>query len=171
MTTRAPAVLTNENHWKIFAYYLYSWRNDQDTLFFSDKENCKEYLSRLRGLWYLAVRLPERRCHFIGHWENKFANWVSTLRVQSLAADWRQPPPLAERRRASQSRRRGGQKVLCLGAFQLLFLFPALDSTIYTRPLRPKRATCKILREARTTSRFYQLIYFSNWKNVFLDTK
>ena len=124
------SVYIHKNIWKslkdlcVVAYYLYSSITIKTPLFFSDKENCKEYLSRLRGLWYLAVRLPERRCHLIGHWENTFATWVSTLRVQSLAADWRQQPPFAERHRASQSRRRGEQKVLCFSFSQLLIPIP-----------------------------------------------
>ena len=123
MFYRCTFIRTNENHWKIFAY-LYSWRNDQDRLFLSDKENCKEHLSPLRGLWYLAVRLPERRCHLIGHWENTFATWVSTLRVQSLAADWRQQPPFAERVRAAAAVVR---KYFASAFLSCWCPFPALD--------------------------------------------
>ena len=140
------SVYIHKNKWKslkdlcVVAYYMYSWRNDQDTLFFSDKENCKEYLSRPRGLWYLAVRLPERRCHWICHWENTFANWVSTLRVQSLAADWRQQPPFAERVRAAAAVVR---KYFASAFLSCWCPFPALDSTI----IRTCNLCLSVLRE------------------------
>ena len=130
MTTRAPAVLTNENRWKIFAYYLYSWRSDQDTLFFSDTENCKEYLSRLRGLWYLAVRLPNGAVTWsvIGKTLLRIGFPLSVYRAWPQTGGSSRPlQSAAEQVRAAATMDR---KYFASAFLSCWCPFPALDSTI-----------------------------------------